>query len=1056
MEEQFLTSFCIPQARDEHIVRPRLQEKLRNAATKRLVVVAAPAAYGKTVLLAQFARQSPRPTAWYSAEPADADVKTFLHRVFSSLATVFSDFPIPRLLQSPADQNAHSLVVRLVNRLNDRKSGLVLVWDDFHHLSGNSDIIAAVDQFIAHLPDDCTLILGSRTVPNLPSLQRLLTYRDASLLSSEELSLTQQETLQLLNAVRGEVPPALVRHLHEKARGWLGGILALAMNPDQQSITPGSEDALRYFADSALAPFLQARERPFFRATSVLTYLRPQTCNALLDIQDSEMILKKAYTRTGFLSRIDAEPAVYRWHDLIREGMESQFRLEDYPTYVAVAKKAAGILYAQGDSEQAAGLYLKAAAYKELSQVLVREGDAYIRAGKWRLLESWLNQLPQEVLDDQPRLLELQGRLATRLGQKEQAIVHFNQALEAASGHEHDKVRAQILIMRSAAFRLTGYAVEAETDAQDAIAVFEQSPGSERDLMRALRQLAMVYLYHGRYSEAEKWLLRALEVLRKHPDEYEGALLNAGMGWARLELGQTGNARSYLEKAIHGWRRMGNQAELAVSLNNLALLLHRHGDLEQARALLQEGLQCAQESGYARLEAVIQVGLGDLERDEGDFDEALERYQKGLRVAGQVSEANLITYTTAVMGDTYRLKSEMTKSELLLSQAKSLAETQNQLYESALTAMYLAMLEATKGNFDQSWSYLHKASESLQDRGNAHAYAMLALYSAEVAFFARDIKAAKGHLENLWQRCNALGYSGFLTVESLRAPALFAWAATTNIGNGFFHQFSRVPEPHDTGQHTALIRGRLSLHLRAYAFGKPRVFLGDELISSEMWQSAKARELLFYLLANPGPATKQKVMVDLWPDASVASANNNFHTSMYRLRSAIHPAAVVFDDNGYLVNPELQTWFDLKEFFDRVRLAEGLPRGTRQRVEALEQALQLCDGALFEDFYSEWAETMKRQVDTLHLSTLSTLAGFYTAQKDFARALALLERAAQLSQWEENITVEMMRCHIARGDASSAVQIYDHYKELVENELGVQPSLALRTLKNEALMRLAR
>jgi len=1059
METGFLTNFRVPKMRGDQIIRPRLMAALSKATEKRLTVVTAPAAYGKTTLLAQFCQQCSRPVCWYTAEPTDADVTTFLCRLYASIKATFPTFPLLPGIAAPgaSSVSTDALIVGLVNGLHDLRGGAVLVWDDFHHLAGNPEIVAAIDRFVAHLPEECAVLIGARTTLPFPSLGKMLTYRNAAAFSSDDLCFTQEETHRLLNVLQGgEAPLAVAQQLQEKSGGWLGGILALQGRPGQKDLSELSTiEAEDYFTEITLQSIPELH-RWLFKATSVFPYLTAGLFSTVFPLKDCEAILQAAYEKTGYLSKIGAPGTVYKWHELIREGMERLLRNEDPALYAAIAEKGAQALREKGEIDYAVTLLFKANAVGKLSDLLLQEGEGFIRAGKWKLFQGWLNKLPSQTLEFHPQLLEFMGRLATRLGAKEQAIEHFSHAIRAASALGDTRLCAHVQTARSGALRLLGYEREAEADARAAVVAFEALPDAERDLMRALRQLAMIYLYQGRYQEAETWLLRAWTMLPRHPDEHESALLSAALGWAYVELGRVGEAQNHLDKAIHRWRNMGNKADLAVSLNNLSLLWYRHGDLEKARKLLLEALGCTQEIGYTRFEAIVVVGLGDVERDYGNLEKALEWYDRGLALAGSASEANLVTYATAVMGDTYRLLGETTRAEMLLSQATHLGRTQNQFYESAMTSMYLALLAATQDDFAQAQSYLAGARTSLQQTGNAQAKALFALYSAEVAFLGKDLKSAKTHLEALFEQCTTLGYDGFLNAEAQRAPAVFAWAAANGICGQFYRQFLReVSQSQEIGG-LLQARGRLSLHLRAYAFGKPRVYLGDEPIAIETWQSPKAKELFFYLLANQGPVAKERILADVWPDVRTDLANNHFHSSMYRLRNAIHPAAVMFDKGGYAINPDLNMWFDLTQFFDKVRQAEGLTRGTKQRASALEEALEVCSGPVLEEFYAEWAETIRRHTDGVYLRALSSLAGFYSAQQDFSRALKLLERASQYDHLQEGITLEIMRCHIAVGDALAAVQVYEQYRDLVSTEMGEEPSSDMQRLATDARRRLAR
>ncbi|MBI4311743.1 MAG: tetratricopeptide repeat protein [Chloroflexi bacterium] len=1049
MDTQFLTSFCAPRSRTDHISRPRLIDRLRRAAEERLVIVAAPAAYGKTTLLAQFAAECDRPVFWYTAEPGDADAGAFIQRVETSLGKGYASGSVAAQDADSTPEAVNTRIVRLVNWLEERPGGAVLLWDDFHHVGNDPQLLAAVDALVTHLPQKCALVIGSRNPPPLPCLDRLLAYRQAALLTSQDLCLTEDETRDALQALRGaEVAQEEARRIREKTQGWMGGVLALESNPGQEAVALSNAGApLHYFAESVLAGFHKS-QRTFLKMTSVLPNLRPDLCNEFMGTSHSEAILQEAYRRTGFLLRIGTPSAVYKWHDLIREALESQFRLESPVLYQNTAKKASSFLARQGEIDHALDLLLKADAHDEMAALLLGQGDSFIRAGKWKALESWLAKLPSWVQDERPELLVLRGRLATRMGEKERAIGYFNRAVELAAGKNDARVRARVLVARSAALRLLGYEPEAEADATAAVKVLENLPGAETELMHALRQRALIHLFRGRYAQAEKYLAEAALLLPKVPDEYESAQLCAALGWAYVELGKVGGAQANLEKAIQLWRRLGNKGELAVSLNNLALLWYRHGELEAARRMLEEANVCATESGFARVEAVVAVSIADLERDRGNPGEAIDWYERGLNLASRVSEANLISYATALMGDTYRLRGELNRAELLLQQAKKLAESQHQLYESALASMYLSLLEASRNSIEVATSHLGDAESLLRESENAHASALLTLYKAEVAFLAKDLKKTRASLEDLWRKCDTLGYSGFLRAEAQRSPALFTWAATCDICDGFFRMFSTETPDGRTITPPALARGRFAVDLKAYALGTSRVYVGDKMVPSDVWQSQKAKELFFYLLANERPVNREKLLADLWPDLDADAAGNNFHISLFRVRNAVHPTTVLSGDAGYFINPDLSIWFDLNEFFERVRKAGELPKGTRQRADALEEALKLCNGAVLDDFYSEWTETIRKKVDTAHVGALSSLAGFYTGQKDFGRALHFLEQAARYDELEEEVTVEIMRCHIAGGDAMSAIKVYEDY--LGEDTFDREPSPALQGLLQEA------
>ena len=1045
-DEGFHTSFQIPRRREDHVARPRLTAELESHSGLRLQLVVAPAAYGKTTLLSEFARHSSRRACWFTLEDSDADVETFLRRVHYSVQVQFPKIaPLPAY--SPASDgtgHARSLVANLVNAIQGMGDDpMTLIWDDFHRVSSEEGIQLAVNLMLDHMPSSCTLVIGSRTRPELETAERLFAYRDAHILTAQDLAFSASDIQALVGGLRGrDVSTAQAQEIRERTDGWAGGVLP-----------PESRQRLQAFAMSAIG-HESASERRLLEATSVLPYLSPDLCDALFEIDTGAELLSGAYRRIGFLAQTEEKTARYRWHDLIREGLEERFKAGDHATFVDVSVRAARIFESKGEVEHALALFAKADRHREASRLLAQKGEDLLRQGRWVFLERWLEQIPAEFVERDPALLELRGRIAARLRDGESALSFFNSAIPYAREAEDAVLEARILTSRSSTLQMLELYADAQEDASQALDLLEKSGGPGPEMTRVRLRLGSINLFLGHVREAEELLLEALPTVRTSGDAYETAYINRLLGWAYLDLGKVSEAQMYMTEAVSGWRKQGNLGERSVDLNNLAQLWHRQGQLETARELLEEALQCSRDSAYTRrLEAVVLVGLGDVARDSDDLDGALEHYRRGLDLAREASEANLVSHIICLTGETYRLKGDYEKANILIAQAEALARAQGQLYEQSLALIYLALLTVQREGSGSGAGLLEKAGGLLTRSGNPHAKALLDVCSAEIAFLTRDLDACEQALASLAARCETLGYSGFLAPEARRSPMMFQWAASKTIGGGLYGQIweSALNDRLSRGAARSQAPGRLSLELRAYSLGESRVLVGGERVPNEEWQSPKAKELLYYFMTQSSAVRKESIFAALWPDATVGTANNNFHSSLRRLRRAIHPAVVVLEDRAYELNPYMEVWLDLSEFLDRVARADGLGQGSSDRAGQLEAALSLYGGPFMEEFYSEWAETTRREAELMYLRTLSALAGFYAGQKEFVTALDLLERLANLGHLEEEARLQMMRRHLALGDATAAAHVYEEYRSVLRAELGASPSAVMQREYREAI-----
>ncbi len=161
-----------PSPRRNLVARPRLHARLANALDARLVLVSAPAGFGKTTLITEWlgtVADNGVAVAWLSLDERDNDPAVFWSYVIATLQKA-----VPALGASTrallASENAPTEVVlaTLVNELHAVDGDVVLVLDDFHVID-HHDILDGVTYLLDHLPERAYLVLASRADPQLPS-----------------------------------------------------------------------------------------------------------------------------------------------------------------------------------------------------------------------------------------------------------------------------------------------------------------------------------------------------------------------------------------------------------------------------------------------------------------------------------------------------------------------------------------------------------------------------------------------------------------------------------------------------------------------------------------------------------------------------------------------------------------------------------------------------------------------------------------------------------------------------------------------------------------------
>src|SRR6516162_8805566 len=219
------TKLHIPRVRDGLVPRPRLVEWLTEALAGELTVVCAPAGFGKTVVLADWARRSGWPVAWLSLDTADNDPVRFWRHVAAALGGVRAGAAqrLTDLLSPPSPRSVEAVVTALVNELAAAPGELVLVLDDYHLIEAPA-VHESVMFLLEHLPAGRRLAVACRADPPLP-LARLRAGGKLAELRAGELRFTRAEAAALLREAAGAaLPEDAVAALAARTEGWAAGL----------------------------------------------------------------------------------------------------------------------------------------------------------------------------------------------------------------------------------------------------------------------------------------------------------------------------------------------------------------------------------------------------------------------------------------------------------------------------------------------------------------------------------------------------------------------------------------------------------------------------------------------------------------------------------------------------------------------------------------------------------------------------------------------------------------------------------------------------------------
>src|SRR5690348_357663 len=286
-----------PPLRPGTVRRSSLIERLARGDRRPIISMVAPAGYGKTTVLAQWAERNGQAFAWVSVDEADNDPKVLLTYVAKALDAVE---PVGErvfdALASPGSSVPGSVVPRLGSAFSSMASPVALVLDDVHALH-NSQCRAALSVLADHVPGGSRMVLAGRAEPPLP-IARLRAEGRLLEVGPGHLSLTREEASWLLRNVDLSLGQDEVAELHRRTEGWPAGLYLAALYLKEggpltsAAVSFGGDDRLvSEYLESEFLARISRRHRTFLTRTAVLERMCGPLCNAVLDMSGSAAVL---------------------------------------------------------------------------------------------------------------------------------------------------------------------------------------------------------------------------------------------------------------------------------------------------------------------------------------------------------------------------------------------------------------------------------------------------------------------------------------------------------------------------------------------------------------------------------------------------------------------------------------------------------------------------------------------------------------------------------------------------------------------------------------------
>ena len=1048
---QIILSQLTPPAQKSSILeRPRVLHLLKQSIDHPLTTLVTETGYGKTTSALSLIRSTGLTFFWYTISRNERDPRLFLTYLCSAFNQQGYKIGLPALrVLEDSDLDLQECLITLINAITSLlKEDALFVMDDFQCLNDSDEILGMMNWFIEHLPANLHVMILSRTQPEFPSINKWRVRGRLLEIDKDLLSFSVDETDQLYRSTyQLDLPKDNLTRLHQRTEGWAIGLqvvwqsIKTLPNMHLESLLEeesGSSlgNLFDYLADEVLD--MQTEEQQdFLIKTSVLQFLDSNTCDFLLDRQNSTETLNELYRSGLFIEQL--KPDVFRYHHIFREFLLSRLsRNEELKR--GLHRKLASYFSAHHYWEQAISHLISAGDFGRLRQILDEVGERLLQSGLKQSVRYWLGKLPMEEMSQYPFGNYL-------LGEVERTEANFDMALEYYR-------TAQRLY---------------------------QNLGNAWGVGLAVRGQAQVYLDTLRPVNAEQLLDRALELL--DPVEYplevsglltqiaenqvnQGAMLEAekSLQKARQLSAMYAEAQAYIESRL--FLRTGRLEEGLQLLRKLELgtadqrmtrpqRFHREatlllslyqslrGDHVSAGQYAKKGLQVSRQLQAKYVEAVAKIRLGhalQLDLTQGLDAKGVLEIRKLYEFA--IENVDIVRIHVEPLWGLCRLigySGNLEDARRIADQALLIAGNAGDEWIGLMVRISLGAGLALGGEFEAASNVLSVA-DSLAKKLNDNLASTAALFWEA---YTADKQGYKGSallfLEQGLEQVQKYQYQFLLTRGTLLGP------------DDPFTFYPLVLRARELGLQPELISQILSGYALCESNYHPGYTLslnllggfearkGKHLIPAEQWKRDKARQVLQALAVNYGKGmNKEQLAVLFWPDADESTAANNFKVTLSALNQALEPDRppretaqfVIRNGEQYQLNQQMKISLDINQFEE---LALSAQKEDKERALALYMGKLLEGEQLQEAFMPEVQYYHRLFLDCLDKVIEAAIEG-----KEFDRGLELSNNLVRQEPLLEAGYQYQMRIYHATGNMSMVRKVYNQALDVGRKMYGAE------------------
>ncbi len=1059
------TRFIPPRLQKDEWIKGGLKKQMSRVKEYPLTMISAGPGCGKTTLLASYFKNYDN-YAWYTLNEFDDDPGVFIQNLISAVNYSRRDLGSKSLehLKNEGEDPGQFMPVLdifLNELLQGLKEDYYLVLDDIHHIY-DSNVVSLLNYFITHLPPGFHVILAGRYQPEFPGILNWQLKNRVHIIDNEDFSLEQEEVKDFLFQRHDiNVEDKKLKKIYDLTEGW---IMALDLLGRRLSGNEVDRDSLKTHKDASLQILFEyltkevmeeisEKKRDFLFRTSILEEIEEEICQRWSeDGFEAEKFLEEMAGKSLFVKKYGSDQ--YRYHQMFRDFLQK--RAEEKFSIKDIHSRAALLMEKMGRLQRAVHHYLKSESYSAAAEQIMSIAGDMLERGKIEVLQDFLEELPADIYDENPRLYLYEGDIYRAKNDFNGALALYEEARQIMEGEEAgegaseaaENLRLEVLKRMALVYLDTVQPARADEYLQEVEKLRRQQSGwQEAEL---LRLLAENKINEGEFEEAENYRREAEKISQNFRKDFNltsrvqlrTGRLHKALSTLEEKENMEGSSqsmprshretvllRSLINSFLGREKQALNAAQKGLSLaENFpspfteavahmrighARQLMEDFEKEEVKASYQDAMDILEEIDLRRGKCEPLLGMSLLEAFYGDRNLGEQYAREGRVIAEKAGDEWLMGLLLSALGINRFQQNRLDRAREDFQQARQVSKKTYDVFTRAVCDYWLAIIHHQKDRSYRRQMTLYELLNLLDDNNLMQLIRMRTFLTARdpdrivpVLLAARDEKIEMK--SNMRQRLTAL------------------------LGEMGYNGLDRHP----------------GYTLRISALGRCRFKRGWEEITEDEWERKKAKKLLLLFLVHRGEMiSRDKICELLWPDSNLESARRNFKVTLNSLKKTLEPEREPRQDpyfinrrnHYYGFNQDSSYYYDVEEF------EKLIDSGKREKLpgEAIKhylRAVSLYDGDFLQeedyiDFVREERENLRHQ----YLTAQHRIIEHYFAKEEFDSCIEHCNEALKVDICWEKGYYYLMKCYLALNRRSMAIKTYRRCREILREKMNLSP-----------------